>query len=133
MSEWTATDWTTRQKEDVFKRLTTLETQAAKNLTIVTLLTTSLDTLTDKLIEAGVLVKSEAEESLDRLNKEMWFISGIHEAYMPKDSSLEERFIALVKNQFELDNRIDTLRTHILDLDRRLRNSEAKKGKWWNR
>ncbi len=54
MSEWTATTWRTDEKENVFKRLTTLETQVAKLVTLV-------DTLTDKLHEAGVLVQRKGK------------------------------------------------------------------------
>lgn len=76
---------------------------------------------------------SEDIDKRDHEQKKWSFLTGIGYIDVPTDASIEERIKALANNQFDIRDRIDTLRTHILDLDRRLRNSEKKKGKWWNK
>lgn len=74
-----------------------------------------------------------AAKQLEALSKEWSFLTGVGYISIPEDDSNEAKLKALVSNQLELFSRISTLRRHILNLDRRLRNSEERKGKWWNR
>ncbi len=73
------------------------------------------------------------KSTLEALSKEWSFLTGIGNVCLPENDSVNARIIALSKNQQELFLRINTLRTRIIDLDRRLRLNETKKGKWWNK
>lgn len=74
-----------------------------------------------------------SQSAFDTLNKEWSFLTGIGTLYLPEDDSNEAKITALFKNQQDLRSRIDTLRTRILDLERRIGISEKRQRFWWNR